>query len=40
MIILRKNGSSSPTDSNIPDLAEFMTTQEAAEKLGFLHLLN
>jgi len=35
MINLRKNGSLSPTDSNMPDLAEFMTTQETAEKLGF-----
>ena len=35
MINLRKNGSLSPTDSNMPDLAEFMTTEEAAERLGF-----
>jgi excisionase family DNA binding protein len=24
-----------PTNTTMPDLAEFMTTQEAAEKLGF-----
>ena len=35
MINLRKNGSLSPTDYNMPDLAEFMTTEDAAEKLGF-----
>ena len=35
MINLRKNGSLSPTESNMPDLAEFMTTEEAAERLSF-----
>ena len=35
MINLRKNRLLSPADGNMPDLAEFMTTQEAAEKLGF-----
>src|SRR5271157_137781 len=33
MINLRKNGPLSPTESNMPDLAEFMTTEEAAERL-------
>ncbi len=35
MINLRKNRLLSPADNNMPDLAEFITTQEAAEKLGF-----
>ena len=35
MINLRKNRFLSPTINTMPDLAEFMTTQEAAEKLGF-----
>jgi excisionase family DNA binding protein len=35
MINLRKSRLHSPTQNTMPDLAEFMTTQEAAEKLGF-----
>lgn len=35
MINLRKNRFLSPSNNTMPDLAEFMTTQEAAEKLGF-----
>jgi excisionase family DNA binding protein len=35
MINLRKSRLLSPTNNTMPDLAEFMTTQEAAEKLGF-----
>ena len=32
---VRKSRNLSPTNITMPDLAEFMTTQEAAEKLGF-----
>jgi len=35
MINLRKSRFLSPNVNTMPDLAEFMTTQEAAEKLGF-----
>ena len=35
MINLRKNRLLSPTTNTMPDLAEYMTTQEAAEILGF-----
>jgi excisionase family DNA binding protein len=34
MITLRKT-SPPPLDESMPDLKEYMTTQEAAEKLGF-----
>lgn len=34
MINLRKSVLS-PSSANMPDLAEFMTTQEASKKLGF-----
>ena len=33
MINLRKNRLRFPAEGNMPDLAEFMTTEEAAEKL-------
>lgn len=35
MINLRKNRFLSPIPNTMPELAEFMTTQEAAKKLGF-----
>ena len=35
MINLRKSRLQSPTQNTMPDLAEYMTTQEAALKLGF-----
>jgi len=35
MINFRKNRFSSPTSNTMPDLAEYMTTQEAAQVLGF-----
>ena len=35
MITLRKLRSQSPSINFMPDLAEFMTTEEAAKKLGF-----
>ena len=35
MINLRKNRLLSPIQNTMPDLAEFMTTQEASENLGF-----
>ncbi len=35
MINLRKSRFKSPTINTMPDLAEYMTTQEAALKLGF-----
>jgi excisionase family DNA binding protein len=35
MINLRKPRSLSPTSNTMPDLAEYMTTEEAAAKLGF-----
>ncbi|HEY9152994.1 MAG TPA: helix-turn-helix domain-containing protein [Anaerolineales bacterium] len=38
MINLRKNRSLSPTDSNMPDLAEFMTTEDASKILK-LHVV-
>ena len=32
---VRKSQILSPSVANMPDLAEFMTTEDAAEKLGF-----
>jgi len=35
MMDFTQTGKPIPADSTMPDLNEFMTTQEAAEKLGF-----